>query len=191
MRPEALLIVGPTGVGKTPLGDLLEAEGLDGRTCVHFDFGACLRAAASGDAGIASVLREGRLLTDAEWPIAERIFARFVARRVDAARPLVVLNGLPRHLGQARDVARLVDVRTVVWLRASLEVVERRIRADAGGDRPGREDDAPEEVRIRYARFETETLPLVDNYRGAGARVVPLAVGPGTRPEALIPRVGR
>ena len=40
----AVLLLGPTGAGKSPLGDWLEARGLWGRPCHHFDFGANLRA---------------------------------------------------------------------------------------------------------------------------------------------------
>ena len=43
----SLLLMGPTGSGKTPLGEEIERRGLDGRRCVHFDFGANLRAVAA------------------------------------------------------------------------------------------------------------------------------------------------
>jgi hypothetical protein len=39
MKNKAILPLGPTGSGKTPLGDYLEERGLFGRRCVHFDFG--------------------------------------------------------------------------------------------------------------------------------------------------------
>jgi hypothetical protein len=48
----ALLLLGPTGAGKTPLGDWLEAHGLWGRPCHHFDFGANLRAVVAVVAGL-------------------------------------------------------------------------------------------------------------------------------------------
>jgi adenylate kinase family enzyme len=41
--PKAILLLGPTGSGKTPLGQVLEERGLWGHTCMHFDFGANLR----------------------------------------------------------------------------------------------------------------------------------------------------
>ncbi len=44
--PKAILLLGPTGSGKTPLGQALEKKGLAGRRCVHFDFGANLREIA-------------------------------------------------------------------------------------------------------------------------------------------------
>ncbi|MDW7761659.1 MAG: hypothetical protein SCM96_13625 [Acidobacteriota bacterium] len=44
----AVLILGPTGSGKTPLGRELETRGHAGRRCRHFDFGAEMRALAGG-----------------------------------------------------------------------------------------------------------------------------------------------
>ena len=40
---KAVLLVGPTGCGKSPLGQLLERLGLKGMRCLHFDFGKRLR----------------------------------------------------------------------------------------------------------------------------------------------------
>jgi adenylate kinase len=46
-KMRALLLLGPTGSGKSPLGDRLEARGLWSVRCAHFDFGANLRAEAA------------------------------------------------------------------------------------------------------------------------------------------------
>jgi len=48
-RPEAVLLVGPTAAGKTPLGDALQAGGLWGRACRHFDSGRGDRAERDDD----------------------------------------------------------------------------------------------------------------------------------------------
>ena len=82
-RSKALLILGATGTGKTPLGEFLEGNGLNGRRCVHFDFGSCLRAVADGtwlapeltesDADfVRSVLESNALLEDGEFYIAKK-----------------------------------------------------------------------------------------------------------------------
>ena len=47
-KPQAVVLLGPTGSGKTPLGEWLEAKGLGGRRCHHFDFGTRLRRVATG-----------------------------------------------------------------------------------------------------------------------------------------------
>lgn len=186
-RPQALLLLGPTGAGKTPLGDALAAGGLCGHRCIHFDFGANLRAADSGalavDAltpGDRSVIRAalatGRLLEDGQFPIAAAIFRAFLGREAWRPGVRVVLNGVPRHAGQARDVAALADVRDVVLLECSPAVVLERIRRDTGGDRAGRIDDSLPEVERKLDLFRLRTLPLLDHYAGLGVSIHRLPV---------------
>ena len=68
---EAILLLGPTGSGKTPLGQVLEERGLWGHTSRHFDFGASLReivACNQPDTSIAAEdisLRAGKSLSAA------------------------------------------------------------------------------------------------------------------------------
>jgi adenylate kinase family enzyme len=196
----AVLLIGPTGSGKTPLGDELEARGLWGRRCVHFDFGHEIRRAvrepASTNLGsddiafLRSVLREGRLLEDKDFPIARRIFDSFAAsRRDDLDGGLLVLNGLPRHVGQAQGLADRVELVAVVRLVCPPAVTHERIRTDAGGDRAGRPDDREEAVRRRQADFETRTVPLVGYYRRLGARVIALTVADDTSAAELWQRL--
>ncbi|HET6430150.1 MAG TPA: hypothetical protein VFJ30_17170, partial [Phycisphaerae bacterium] len=84
IRTNAILLLGPTGSGKTPLGEMLQARGLRGRRCAHFDFGDSLRravAAASPPDGLPrqdiaflkGVLESGALLEDEHFHIAETI----------------------------------------------------------------------------------------------------------------------
>ncbi len=44
---DSILLLGPTGVGKSPLGDVIAQHGLFGRLCHQFDFGSELRSAVS------------------------------------------------------------------------------------------------------------------------------------------------
>jgi len=195
-RPEAVLLIGPTGSGKTPLGDLLEARGLWGRRCLHFDFGVRLRqcAAGEGPAGLLDrqecamlerMLRDGALLEDEHFPIAERLLRGFLAARGAGPGDLVVLNGLPRHAGQARDIEPIVTVQAVIHLACLAPVAARRIRGDVGGDRAGRRDDGTEGVRRRIDVFHERTQPLTARYAARGATVLDLCVGPATTAEAL------
>jgi len=181
-RPEAALLVGPTAAGKTPLGDVLEARGLWGRACWHFDFGRVVRACVAGEgewglapaqrAVLASLLRQDALLEDAHWPIAERLFGMFLARLQPDRDTLIVLNGLPRHTGQAERMDRLVRMRAVVHLACSEETVLARTREDPGGDRAERDDDAPARVRRKLAVYRERTEPLLAHYAGRGVPVI-------------------
>ena len=123
---EAILLIGPTGSGKTPLGDVLEAKGLRDMLCRHFDFGVHLRRVACGEqAGgplarheievVRSVLQTGRLLEDERFAIAGKLLEHFLAEHSGDNEILLVLNGLPRHVGQAREIDSMLQVRTFIW----------------------------------------------------------------------------
>jgi len=196
-RYPAVLLFGPTGCGKTPLGQLLEAEGLWGRRCVHFDFGMALRQCATASARgcgtvtpderafLQQVLETGALLEDEHFPIARKVLLDFLARRGADSQTMIVLNGLPRHVGQAEALEAIVAVEAVVHLVCEPEVAVERIRSDAGGDRNGRADDALAAVRARIETFDRRTLPLLDHYRARGVRIIRADVGVTTTSHAL------
>lgn len=202
-RPAALLLLGPTGSGKSPLGDLLEERGLGGRRCVHFDFGANLRAVAdtgvlpstgeapgrlSGDdlAIIGASLRTGALLENEQFHIARDLLLSFADQRRVTAADLLVLNGLPRHAGQARDVDTAVRIERLALLECPADVVLQRLAGDPGGDRAGRVDDEAQLVRQKLATYQARTLPLVRHYEGLGVAVAHLQVGAQTVAADLI-----
>ena len=200
-KADALLLVGPTGSGKTPLGERIERRGLGGCRCVHFDFGAQLRRVpAAGAHGrltdddvafVRSVLQTGALLEDEHFPIAERILRTFLAERSVGPGDLVVLNGLPRHAGQARDVERIVTVGRVIELACTTETILARIRTDAGGDRAGRVDDDAPAVRRKLALYAARTAPLLDHYHAAGVPVDRIVVTPAATADDVLRELGR
>ena len=84
-RHEALLILGPTGSGKSPLGDYLARHGWNGRRCRHLDFGVSLREVGRGRA---------RGFTSDEVAFVRNVLATGALRRVDAPLVTVVLERL-------------------------------------------------------------------------------------------------
>ena len=186
----AILLIGPTGSGKTPLGQMLEARGLGRRRCVHLDFGELLRRAAAGDgpqtldpddvAFVRDVLHAGALLENEHFHIARKLVADLLDRAEIGDDDLVVLNGLPRHVDQGRCVEGIFHVTVVVDLVCSGQTVLQRIGTNVAGDRTGRNDDDQRAVENRLALFAERTRPLVDHFQRGGARVVTLPVGPET-----------
>lgn len=190
----AILLLGPTGAGKTPLGRLLEVTGIAGRRAVHFDFGEQLRQVVAQQPEIVSpeelkflqaVLKTGALLEDERFGLALRILDCFLRDKALRSGEWLVLNGLPRHRGQAERLRPYVTVRAVVELQCSPEVVIERIARNVGGDRTGRNDDTITMISKKVEIYQERTQPLVDYYRQLGVPIVKFPVGVETRPEQL------
>jgi adenylate kinase len=200
-RLRAVLLLGPTGVGKTPLGNWVEAHGLWGQPCHHFDFGANLRAiAAAGPSDrfasdeiqfLRGVLARGALLENESFHLAARILETFVAQRGIQPGHWLVLNGLPRHVGQAQALDERLWVCALIELACDARVIGDRLRRDAGGDRAGRADDAHALVARKLAVYEERTRPLVAHYQQRGARLLRFAVGVETQPREIAEQLGR
>jgi adenylate kinase len=183
----ALLLIGPTGAGKSPLGMLLEEK----TGWAHFDFGHRLRMIASGDDAhglnnddvnfIRNLLEEHALFPDERFGIVEKIIAFFLNERVDA--PGIILNGLPRHTGQAKSIAPLLDVCCLAVLNCSPEdIAERIIRRKKGltSDHSDRSDDTPKAIAKKIEIFHNRTKPLIDFYRERGIKILDLPVSAET-----------
>ncbi len=190
------LLVGPTGAGKTPLGRLIEERGLAGLRCFHFDFGAELRAVAASPEsapglqggevqGVQRSIATGALLEDHEFPIALNVLRAFLRARGVGEHDRLVLNGLPRHIGQARMMEDVLRVETVVSLEATPEAVRERILLNAGGDREGRPDDELRAIKQKLVIFRMRTLPLVEYYENREVPVFKIPVGGRTTAQDM------
>jgi len=186
-RPKAILLVGPVGVGKSPLGALLEKR----MGWAHFDFGHQLRLIARGEEVpgltesdrdyVKEILHTHSLFPDDKFHIVERILKDFIDRNDHV--PGIILNGLPRHIGQARDISNLVDIQSVAVLECPKDVSMRRVErrlAGLGPDHETRADDRPEIVEHKYLLYTKRTTPLIDHYTGLGANLFRIPVGNGT-----------
>ena len=188
-RYRAIILLGPTASGKTPLGEFIASQGIDGRKYFHFDFGNELRALAALESGngiytndeigyIKGVLEAGLLLEDEHFYLAKKIFHSFIVRKRCERNDIIVLNGLPRHRGQGEDMEDAVDVSMVVVLSCSARHVRCRIRGNTGGDRTGREDDDHEVVRRKIETYHRRTAPLISFYGDRGADIIRIEVTP-------------
>jgi hypothetical protein len=84
----ALLLIGPTSAGKTPLGAYLQTHGINSTACHHFDFGAHLRRIGAGTwrphlldnediVVVEKALATGALLEDQQFHIARHVLRSF------------------------------------------------------------------------------------------------------------------
>ena len=101
----------------------------------------------------------------------------------------VLLNGLPRHAGQAKDMEGLVDVKAVVELTCATDVVLERLRLNTGGDRSERNDDHEALVMEKLKTYRERTRYLVDAYRERGARIIPIDIRIKTQPPEIAHRI--
>jgi adenylate kinase family enzyme len=184
---DSILLLGPTGVGKSPLGDAIADQGLFDRKCHHLDFGAELRTAVSdGDRSAAysateldfihSVLERGLLLENDHFPLAEKIISLFLDRVDFSQCNVLVLNGIPRHVGQAKDITSIANIHALIVLDCSTETVFCRIRDNVGGDRIVRVDDNKELIEKKLLIFRERTAPLIEHYERTGSFVYRLGI---------------
>ncbi len=193
---ETILLLGPTAAGKTPLGDTISSKGIDGQRCFHFDFGNELRTVAgSADSAhlfksdeinfIRGVLEKGLLLEDERFYLAKKIFHAFVGREKVGTRDSVIMNGLPRHVGQAEGMRDVVNVKTVVELACSRDNIVCRINENTGGDRTDREDDHHELVMKKIDIYTQRTAPLIEYYRDQRSQIIRIEVAPESSPLSM------
>ncbi|MBM3858294.1 MAG: hypothetical protein FJ395_01440 [Verrucomicrobia bacterium] len=189
MRHQAILLIGPTGSGKSPLGRWLETHGLWGRRCHHFDFGMNLRAASGltpeETRFLQDVLKRGALLENDTFHIALKILNAFLAGHHVQPIDLLVMNGLPRHVGQAESLSGRLEFIAVVHLVCDAMTAWERLRKNTGGDRAAREDDTRELVEKKLRIFNERTAPLLAHYRACGAPVMEVEVGAETQPAEM------
>jgi len=179
-----LLLVGPTGAGKTPLGRVLVEKGFQGVRVHHFDFGEELRKIASNQTKVSqdvadlvrTILAEGRLLTPEEYFIFLETLNEFIGRRGYKEDEFIVLNGFPRDLKQAEFIEGHLNIVCVINLSVTFDVLYYRLKHDPAGDRKGRTDDNPQLVAKKLAWFFERNIPLVEYYKRKGAKVLEVVV---------------
>jgi len=198
MNPyKTLLLVGPTGSGKTPLGDLLQEKGLWDKRCVHFDFGANLRKIAETPAGssfftkgeidiITHSLSSGVLLENENFHIAEKILVLFAEEKNIGRDDLLILNGLPRHVGQARNIDSIVDINMLVYLEGTVKVIQERLHQNSGGDRTDRTDDSVQAIAKKLRIFHERTIPLLDYYESKNVKIEKIQISVDTAPDDIV-----
>jgi len=125
---------------------------------------------------IKQTLETGALLENEKFYIAEKILFSFLINRQVTKKDLVILNGLPRHIDQAKEIDKTVNIIKVVQLECSPEVVVKRINMNSGGDRTDRTDDSLKKVENKLKIFILRTLPVVEHYKKIGVEKINVSV---------------
>ena len=195
---KAVLLIGATGTGKTPFGEQLETQALWEKQYHHFDFGEQLRNAVSAKEKstmlkhndierINSLLKSNSLLGDSDFHIAEKLLKQFIRdKAVSSVNSIIVLNGLPRHSGQADAVSAIVDIELIIYFSASASVIKDRIAYNSGGDRTDRTDDSVEEIENKLKIFRENTMPLISYYKKLDKTILEIDVDIDTIPLYII-----
>jgi len=186
-----LIFLGPPGSGKGT-----QAERICRRMdLVHLSTGDMLREEVREDTELG---RRVRSIMEAGDLVGDEIVNRLVFRRIEKLHRFL-LDGYPRNLQQARELDAFTEkvdkpVNAVVLLEVPDDEVVRRIASrvtcpecgwvGSGRDlSPGdpcpecgaalvqRDDDRPEAVRNRLAKYHHQTEPLVRHYDGRLVRI--------------------
>jgi adenylate kinase family enzyme len=190
----SILLLGPTGVGKSPLGNQIEKKGVNGKRCFHFDFGHELRRIAEHGlppegfqekdlSFIRDVLDKGSLLENEHFHIAEKIICRFLSRNDFQNDDILILNGLPRHVAQAKDLNGIAAVERLVVLECKPDEIYKRIELNSGGDRTGRLDDSLAMIRKKLEIFKARTSQLIEYYSNMGCDILIVDIAAASTPE--------
>jgi len=160
-----LLLIGAPGVGKGTQGSML------GRLAgfFHHSSGEVFRGLdpdSTKGREVASYTSKGELVPDdltiRIWKSA--IEKEVTSKRYDPARDIVVLDGIPRNVPQAKFIEQIANILHVVHLVCSDESeMVRRMQHRAREQ--NRSDDANEDViRHRFEVYHRETEPLLNHF---------------------------
>lgn len=164
-RYKAALLFGAPGVGKGTQGRILgQIPGF-----FHLSCGDVFRAIDIGSTEgqqIYRFLSTGQLVPD---DLTFRIWRKALEAHIalSSFKPredLLILDGIPRNLNQAKQLNEIIDVRAIIHLLCPDE--EKMIdRMKRRAIRENRIDDANEQViRHRFRVYETETTAVLDFY---------------------------
>ncbi len=162
---KTVLFFGAPGAGKGTQGELIgSVPGF-----FHMSTGDMFRSLdRNSEAGkkFESYSSKGELVPD---EVTIELWQDYMNQRIadgsyDPSTMLLILDGLPRTVNQAKVIAPLIDVLAVVHLNAKdKEAMVARLRERAL--KQNRADDAKEDVvRNRLDIYERETRPVLDVY---------------------------
>ena len=164
-RYQSLLLFGPPGVGKGTQGKLLGS--IPG--FVHLATGDIFRA-LDKDSELGRQFMDyssrGELVPD---DLTIKVWRNHVERLIkdgcfNQERDVLVLDGIPRSLNQAKTIGEHIDVLSVIHFECP-DINEMIMRMKRRAEQQGRHDDADENiVRKRFEVYKEETAPVLSCY---------------------------
>jgi len=201
MTIRAWPLIGHSNSGKSPLGMWLATHSpVDSRRFFHLDFGSVLRALHKRELDLSlhredyayiDSIMQGALLDDSHFYLATAIVDWFCARHgISCTRDTLLLNGLPRHTGQAAGLKdHGIDVERVVLLECSPQTaLVRKKSADAGTgheDRSTRNDNDIATFARKIDSFNRDTRPVLEWYRLQSVPIFTIGVTPETTAQEM------
>jgi adenylate kinase len=151
-----IVLMGPTGAGKSAQGDLLAAS-LNG---VHLSSGELLRR----DPVTAAIISDGRLAGAGE---VHRVLSEAM-RQVAEDQP-IVMDGTPRTMSDVHWIDEAMPgmrrkLERVVMIDIDFDTALKRLAAGVRG----RADDAPQALKAKWELYEDITKPVANHYREQG-----------------------
>lgn len=165
MKYRTLVLFGAPGSGKGTQGKVLGAI----PNFLHFSSGDAFRA-LDPNSELGKTFKDystrGLLVPD---ELTIRLCVDHIKKLVETGKfnpetDTLILDGIPRSVGQAKALAETVDVKAVLNLNCSnYEDLVQRMKKRALKE--GRKDDADENViRERFSTYDNQTKPLLEFY---------------------------
>lgn len=165
MKYRTIVLFGAPGSGKGTQGKVLGAL----PNMYHFSSGDAFRS-LDPNSELGKTFKEystrGQLVPD-ELTIqlcVDHISKLVASGKFNPETDTLLLDGIPRSLGQAKALSATVDVKAVLNLHCSTyEDLVQRMKKRA--IKEGRKDDADENIiRSRFATYDKQTIPLLEYY---------------------------
>jgi adenylate kinase len=157
-QPALIVVAGRPGAGKGTLCAQIAQD----RDVAHFSLGDAFRREIDHCTPLGlrahAFLEGGRLVPD------HLVFELIRARLAHQSAPVVLLDGFPRTLGQAKTLERMRPgaVRLAIFLTVHLATLLERLESR------GRADDDDAALCERLASFKRDTWPMLAWYGGRG-----------------------
>ena len=193
VKKRAMLLVGPTGSGKSPIGNILEEK----TNWAHLDFGHNLRLIEKEEKSfglnpyetdfVRNLLKNHQLFPNDKISIVLKILQSFINDHIN--NDGIILNGMPRNVFQATNIANIMDITHLIYLNCAYETcIERVFQRKTGKtlDHSNRTDDTIDAIKKKLQIFEDETKPLIHFYKNSGAKIVTFAIDSNSNEENLV-----